>query len=167
MHLLVLFLLTISCWGDIKVSVDDKGGYNISINGNVWLRSSRTSLYVDNKWFSTDDNSLPLTSISIAQGIDPNLGSWNETQLNYDLVRDETHTKVVGSIRQWTSIEAITFHFDTGDQVLTNTDPLDTDRVRTVFPSFNIEQIDRMDQRGYFTFEGKINLFSSFKINFI
>ncbi len=49
MHLLVLFLLTIGCWGDIKVSVDDKGGYNISINGNVWLRSSRTSLYVDNK----------------------------------------------------------------------------------------------------------------------
>jgi len=156
MHLLVLFFLIIGCWCDIKVSVDEKGGYKISIDNTVWLRSSRTALYVDNKWYSTDENSLPLTSISSAQGYDPLLGSWNETQLNYDLVRSGTHTKIVGHIRQWNSFSAITFHLDTGDQMMTNTVPLDMDHVRTVFPSFHIEQIDMNNQRGYFTFSGEI-----------
>jgi hypothetical protein len=170
MHLLVLFLLIVASSADIKVLVDEKGGYNISINGNLWLRSSHTSLYVDNKWYSTDNNALPLASISITQGNDPNLGVWNETQLNYDLVRNGTHTKIVGRIRQWHEISAITFHLDTGDQVLINTNPLDMNHVRTIFPSFKIEQINRMDQRGYFTFEGEIIFliyFVSFKINLI
>jgi len=156
MHLLVFFFLIVGCWGDIKVSVDQKGGYEISINGNIWLRSSRTALYADDKWYSSDDNSLPLTSISTAQGNDPNLGSWTETQLNYDLVRSGIHTKVVGRVREWSAIPAITFYLDTGDQVLTNAVPLDTNHVRTIFPSFNIEKIDNNDQRGYFTFEGEI-----------
>jgi hypothetical protein len=161
MHLLVFFFLFVSCWGDLKVSVDNKGGFTLSVNDNVWLRSSRTALYVDDQWYSSDNNSLPLTSISTAQGNDPNLGSWNETQLNYDLVRSGTHTKVVGSIRQWSTISAITFHLDTGDQVLMNKVPLDTHHVRTVFPSFHVEKIGDDDQRGYFTFEGIIS-FSSF-----
>ena len=38
---------------------------------------------------------------------------------------------------------------------MTNTVPLDMDHVRTVFPSFYIEQMDENDQRGYFTFEGE------------
>jgi len=155
MHLLAFLLLIVGCWCDIKVSVNEKGGYNISINNTVWLRSSRTSLYADNKWYSSDNDSLPLTSISTAQGNDPNLGSWNETQLNFDLVRSGTHTKVVGSIRQWHEISAITFHLDTGNQVLTNSVPLDSNAVRTVFPSFHIEQIERKEERGFFTFEGK------------
>jgi hypothetical protein len=146
----------VGCWCDIKVSVDEKGGYNISINNNLWLRSYRTALYVDNKWYSSDNNSLPLTSISTAQGNDPNLGAWNETQLNFDLVRSGTHTKIMGSIRQWQEVSAITFHLDTGNQVLTNTVPLDSKTVRTAFPSFHIEQIGEMEERGYFTFEGKI-----------
>src|SRR5271163_3370911 len=104
MHLLVFFFLIVGCLGDIKVSVNEKGGYNISIDGNIWLRSSRTAIYVDNKWYSSDENTLPLTSISNAQGNDPNLGSWNETQLNYDLVRSGIHTKIVGCIRQWHEI---------------------------------------------------------------
>ncbi len=161
MHFIVLLLLTVGCSCEVQVSINEKGGYNISINGNIWLRSSRTALYVDNKWYSSDENSLPLTSTSTAQGNDPNLGSWNETQLNYDLVRSGAHTKIVGRIRQWHEISAVTFHLDTGDQVLTNTVPLDMDHVRTVFPSFNIEQIDMNDQRGYFTFEGKIIFHSS------
>jgi hypothetical protein len=152
----VFLLLIVECWCDIKVSVDEKGGYNISIDNNLWLRSYCTALYADNKWYSSDNNSLPLTSISTAQGNDPNLGSWNETQLNFDLVRSGTHTKVVGSIRQWHEISAITFNLDTGNQVLTNTVPLDSNNVRTVFPSFHIEQIDRKEERGFFTFAGKI-----------
>jgi hypothetical protein len=160
MNLLVLFLVIVTSSADIKVSVDEKGGYNISIDGNLWLRSSHTSLYIDNKWYSTDNNALLLASISTSQGNDPNLGGWNETQLNYDLVLHGTHTKIVGRIREWHEISAITFHLNTGDQVLINTDPLDMNHVRTIFPSFKIEQINRMDQRGYFTFEGEIIFFS-------
>jgi hypothetical protein len=157
MYHLVFLLVIVGCSCDIKVSIDRKGGYNISINNNLWLRSSRTALYVDNKWYSSDDNSLPLINMSTAQGTDPNLGSWNETQLNYNLVCNGTHTTVVASIRQWHEISAITFHLDTGNKVLTNTKPLDADTVRTVFPSFHIEKIDgKEDERGYFIFAGKI-----------
>ncbi|UJR11990.1 hypothetical protein I4U23_016168 [Adineta vaga] len=80
--------------------------------------------------------------------------SWNETQLNYDLIHSGIHRKIVASIRQWDQISAITFHLNTGDQILTNTIPLDKNQVRTIFPSFYIEQIDINDQRAYFTFEG-------------
>ncbi len=156
MRLFLFLFLIAGCWCDIKVSIDDKGGYRISINDNTWLRSSRTALYADNKWYSSDDGTLPLTDISYDQGNDPNLGGWNETQLNYDLARNGTHTTVVGRIRQWHETSAVTFHLDTGDQILTNTIPLDMEHVRTVFPSFDIEQIGKDDQRGYFTFEGKI-----------
>ncbi len=156
MHLLVFFFLLVGCRGDIKVSIDEKGGYKISINGKEWLRSSHTALYADNQWYSSENNSLPLTNIVTAQGNDPNLGSWNETQLNYDLVRNGTHTKIVASIREWHQISAVTFYLDTSDQILTNTVPLDMNQVRTVFPSFNIEKIDSDDQRGYFTFAGEI-----------
>jgi hypothetical protein len=154
MHLLVLLFLIVGCSGDVRVSVDHKGGYNISIDDRLWLRSSRTAIYVDNTWYSSDNNSLPLMNIAYEQGNDPNLGGWNETQLIYDLVRSGIHTKIVGHIRQWSAFSAITFHLDTGDQIMTNTIPFNIDHVRTVFPSFHIEQIDQNDQRGYFTFEG-------------
>ena len=85
------------------------------------------------------------------------MGSWNETQLNFDLLRNGTHTKIVATIRQWNDISAITFHLNTGNEILTNTKPLDPDTVRTVFPSFHIEKIDNKEERGYFTFAGKIN----------
>ena len=165
MYLSVFFILVVSCWGDLKVSIDDKGGFTLSVNNNIWLRSSRTALYVDDQWYSSDNNSLPLTSISTAQGNDPNLGSWNETQLNYDLVRSGTHTKVVGRIRQWSSASAITFHLDTGDQVLMNKVPLDKSRVRTAFPSFQVKEESDDDQRGYFSLEG-IFSFSYFLLFF-
>ncbi|UJR07070.1 hypothetical protein I4U23_011358 [Adineta vaga] len=157
MHFLLLFLLLIaecSSWGNINVSVDQKGGYNISIGDRVWLRSSRTAMYVDNKWYSSDDNSLPLINISYTSGFDPSLGDYRDFQLIYDLVRSGIHTKIVGHIRDWYSVSGISFHLDTGDQILSNTIPLDMNEVRTVFPSFHIEQIDEKDQRGYFTFEG-------------
>ncbi len=158
MHLLVLLLLVVGCYSDIKVSVDQKGGYNISVNDQLWLRSSYTAIYVDNKWHSSNNDSLPLTDVAYAEGNDPNLGSWNETQLIYDLVHSGIHTKVVGHIRQWNSVSAITFHLDTGDQTLINTVPLDMDDVRTVFPSFHIENMHESDQRGYFTYAGEIFL---------
>jgi hypothetical protein len=155
MHLLVLLLFIVGCRGDVRVSVDQKGGYNISINGQVWLRSSHTAIYVDNTWYSSDVNTLRFINLSFAQGNDPNLGVWNETQLNYDLVHNGTHRKIVGSIRQWNFISAITFHLNTGTQIMTSSVPLESNRVRTVFPGFNIEQININDQRGYFTFEGE------------
>ena len=163
MHLLAVLLLIVGCWCDIKVLVDQKGGYNITVNSSIWLRSSRTAIYVDNKWYSSDDNSLPLINLAYEQGNDPNLGSWNETQLIYDLPRNGTSTKVVGHIRQWHVVSAITFHLDTGDQMMTNTVPLNMDEVRTVFPSFSIEQIDMNDQRGYFTLSGETDFRSSVK----
>ncbi|CAF3718368.1 unnamed protein product [Rotaria sp. Silwood1] len=159
MHVLGLLLLIVDCWswGNINVIIDDKGGYNITIGRRVWLRSSRTAIYVDNKWYSSDDNTLPLTGISYTSGFDPNLGDYRDFQLSYDLVRDGIHTKIVGHIRDWYRAFGISFHLDTGDRPLTNTVPLDMDHVRTVFPSFHIEQIDQNDQRGYFTFEGGIS----------
>jgi len=168
MHLLVLLLLIVECWswGNIEVVVDQKGGYNITIGNRVWLRSSRTAIYVDNKWYSSDDNSLPLIDISRGSGFDPHLGDYIDIKLSYDLVRSGIHTRIVGHIRDWYSGSAISFHLDTGDQMMTNTVPLDMDHVRTVFPSFHIEQIDKNDQRGYFTFEGKIDFSSIFKISF-
>jgi hypothetical protein len=135
----------IGCLSDIKVSIDQRGGYTIRINDKEWLRSSQTSLYVDNKWYSSDDQSLPLINITAGKGTDRYLGSWIETQLNYHLIRNGIYTKIVASICQWHRISAITFHLDTGDQTLTNTIPLDKNQVRTIFPSFNIEKIDQND----------------------
>ena len=82
------------------------------------------------------------------------IGSWNETQLIYSLNRSGAVSNITGRIRQWVSHPAITFHLDTGDKILTNTKLLDKEQVRTIFPSFNIEQIDMNDNRGYFTFQG-------------
>ncbi len=91
-HLLIFVLsfLIVGCWSDVQVSVDEKDGYNISINDQVWLRSSHTAIYIDDKWYSSDVNTLSLKEITY---------SWNETQLNYDLVHNGTHRKIVGSIR--------------------------------------------------------------------
>ncbi|CAF3651802.1 unnamed protein product [Rotaria sp. Silwood1] len=131
--------------------------YNITIGRRVWLRSSCTAIYVDNTWYSSDDNTLPLTGISYTSGFDPNLGDYRDFQLSYDLVRDGIHTTIVGHIRDWYGASGISFHLDTGDQIMTNIVPLDMDHVRTVFPSFCIEQMDQNDQRGYFTFEEEMS----------
>jgi hypothetical protein len=53
------------------------------------------------------------------------------------------------------------------DQMIASTVSLDTNQVRTVFPSFNIEQMDRNDQRGYFTFEGEYSFLSYFVLRSI
>jgi hypothetical protein len=66
----VFFLVIVVCLGDIKVSVHEKGEYKISINGKEWVCSSHTALYVDNKCFSTDDNSRPLINIVTDEGDD-------------------------------------------------------------------------------------------------
>jgi hypothetical protein len=159
MHFVVFLLLIVGCWCDIRVQVDQKGGYNITVNNQLWLRSSRTAIYVDDQWYSTENNSLSLISITDEQGTDPNLGSWNETKLTYNLVRNQATTSIVAHIRQWSIVSAFTFHLETGDTALTNKMPLDFDSVRTVFPSFHIEKIDANDQRGYVTFAGKVEFF--------
>jgi hypothetical protein len=158
MHLLVFLLLVVAYLCDVRVSVDQNGAYNITVNNQVWLRSDCTALYVDDRWYSADNNSLPLVSITDAQGTDPNLGSWNETKLTYNLVQNQTTTPIVADIRQWSIGSFFTFYLETGDKVLTNQVLLDMDQVRTVFPSFHIEKIGMNDQRGYFITGGKIDL---------
>ncbi len=157
MRFIVFLVLLVGCWCDVRVLVDESGSYTITINNQLWLRSSRTAIYVDDRWYSTENKSLPLVNITFAEGIDPNLGNWNETKLTYNLVRHETSTLIIAHIRQWSIVSAITFHLETGDKALTNKISLDMNQVRTVFPSFNIEQLDMNDQRGYFSFGGKIS----------
>ena len=159
MHFIVFLFLIVGCWCDVRVLVDQSGGYNITINNKLWLRSSRTAIYADDRWYSTENQSLPLVSITFEEGTDPNLGNWNETKLTYNLVRNQTSTSIVAHIREWSIVSAITFYLETGDKALTNKISLDKDEVRTVFPSFNIEQIDMNDQRGFFSFGGKVVFF--------
>ena len=158
MRLLLLFLFVAACSCDIRVLVDEKGGFNVTVGNQLWLRSARTAIYADDRWYSSDDKTLLLVNISSASGSDAFLGSWNETQLIYTLVRNQSSTTVVARIRQWNIVFAFTFHLDTGDQELTDKITLDMEEVRTVFPSFTIEQFGTNDQRGYFTFEGTTEL---------
>ena len=155
MRLAVFLLLIVECWCDIQVRIDSTGGYNVTVGNQVWLRSSRTAVYADDRWYSTENNTLSLISINTTQGTDSNLGDWNETQLIYSLVRRQASTTVVARIRQWSLVSAFTFHLDTGDKDLTNRISLDMEEVRTVFPSFKIEEIDENDDRGYFTLGGR------------
>jgi hypothetical protein len=160
MRFVVLLLLIVGCWGQLRVSVDPSGAYNITINNQLWLRSSRTAIYVDDRWYSTEINgSLPLVSVTAEQGTDPFLGAWNGTRVTYNLVRTQGTTPVVAHIRQWSIVSALTFHLETGALPLANQVVLDIDEVRTVFPSFYIEKIEENDQRGYFTFGGEIQVF--------
>jgi hypothetical protein len=160
MRLLLLLLLVVACSCDIRVSIDQTGAYNITINNKLWLRSSRTAIYVDDRWYSTENNSLPLVSITEAQGTDPYLGNWNETRVTYNLVRNQTTTPIVAHIRDWSIASAVTFHLETGDVALTSRLALDFDQVRTVFPSFRIEKFDVGDERGYITIAGEQQPFS-------
>ena len=155
----VLSLCIIECLSVdyLQVSVDNQGAYNLSINDQIWLRSSHTAIYVDDRWYSSDVNTLKFENLSYAQGTDIYLGAWNETQLNYDLFHNGTHRKIIGSIRQWISISAITFHLNTGELPMESTVPLEMYRVRTVFPGFLMEKFDENDNRGYFTFHGRKN----------
>jgi hypothetical protein len=158
MRLVVFVLLIVKCVCDIQVSVDRiKGEYNISIDNHVWLRSSRLALYVDDRWYSSNDSSLPLIDTRHVQGWDSYLGSWNETRLIYNLNRSGIVSNITGRIRQWNTLPAISFHLDTGSEMLTNNVLLDKNQIRTIFPSFKIEQIDMNDNRGYFTFQGEIS----------
>ncbi|CAF4778181.1 unnamed protein product [Rotaria socialis] len=158
MHLVVFVaILIVECRCNIRVSVDrSQGKYNVSIADRVWLRSSRTALYADERWYSSDDDSLPLIDTRLDQGNDEHLGKWNETQLIYSLVRSGIQVNVTGRVRQWSSISAVTFHLDIGNEPLTSSNSLSVDEVRTVFPSFNIEQMHPDDHRGYFTYAGEI-----------
>ncbi len=65
--------LIVECWCGIRVSVDRiQGGYNVSVGDRVWLHSSYTSLYVDERWYSSNDGSLPLIDTLLEQGNDEN-----------------------------------------------------------------------------------------------
>jgi hypothetical protein len=156
MRLFVFLLLIVGCSCDLQILIDSNGGYNITINNKVWLRSSRTAIYADDRWYSTEDMSLPLVSITTAEGTDPILGNWNETRLTYNLVRSQKPTPIVARIRQWDLVSALTFYLETGDVELTTNTVLHMDDVRTVFPSFFVEKMDQNDHRGYFRVGGEI-----------
>ena len=162
MHFEVFFILLlciIGCYSNLKVSIDKTGAYNVTVNDKLWLRSSRTALYADNRWYSTENGSLTLSSITEAQGTDPNLGAWNETLLTYSFAGNQASAPIIAHIRQWSSVSALSFHLETGDQVLENQVVLDYDQIRTVFPSFYIEKIDSNDDRGYFRVGGAMGGF--------
>ena len=159
MRLLVFLVLFIGCACDIRVLIDQNGKYNITVNNILWLRSSRTAIYADDRWYSTDNNSLPLASITTAQGTDPYLGSWNETKLTYNLIRNQSTSSVVAHIRQWSMVPAFTFSLETGATELTTTKGRGMDDIRTVFPSFYIEKTTTNDQRGYITIGGMSQYF--------
>jgi hypothetical protein len=159
MRLVVFLLLFIGCSCDIRVLIDQNGRYNITVNNALWLRSSRTAIYADDLWYSTDNDSLALVNITTAQGTDSYLGNWNETKLTYNLIRNQSTTSVVAHIRQWSMVPAFTFYLETGDTALTNIKPLEMDQIRTVFPSFYIEKTNINDQRGYITIGGKLQCF--------
>ena len=155
MHLVIFsLLLIIGCWCEIQVSIDPNGDYNITVNNQVWLRSSRTAIYIDDRWYSTENKSLSLVNITTAEGTDPNLGCWNETKITYTLVSSGKTTPIFAHIRQWSMVSAFTFHLETGDRELTTTIGLSRDTVRTVYPSFLIEKMSVNDDRGYITLGG-------------
>lgn len=159
MRLIVLLFCIARCYCDMQVLIDHNGNYNITINKQLWLRSSRTAIYTDDRWYSTENNTLPLHDISNAHGLDPILGAWNETILTYHLIRDRQTIPIVGRIRQWSTVSALTFYLDTGNTALPIQQPLSKDDVRTVFPSFLIESMNENDERGYFTVEGHVPFF--------
>ena len=130
MRLVVFLLLVIVCCCDIQVLTDRNGEYNITINDQIWLRSSRTGIYADDRWYSTEDKSLSLIDIRTAQGMDPSLGSWNETKLIYHLIRDQKTISVVARIRQWNIISALTFYLETGNTSFTSKKTLEQLEVR-------------------------------------
>ena len=159
MRLAVLLLFIVGCWCDMRVLIDDHGNYNITVNNQVWLRSSRTAIYTDDRWYSTENNSLSLIDITTTHGLDPALGAWNETVFTYHLIRNQQMIPIVTSIRQWSMVSAITFYLDTGNAVLPIHEPLSVDDTRTVFPSFLIERMNKDDERGYFTYAGDVESF--------
>ena len=63
MRLLLFVLLIVGCWCEIRILIDRNGGYNITVNNQVWLRSSRTAIYADDRWYSTEDMSLPMDDV--------------------------------------------------------------------------------------------------------
>ena len=160
MYIFIFVIILGVCCCNIKVSIETlKGEYNISINNRVWLRSSYAALYTSNHWFTSKNGSLLLVDSSFKQGNDLILGQWNETELIYKLNQNGKESNISGRIRQWNSIPAITFYFDSGLVNLNNDILLDMDRVRTVFPSFHIEKFDKNDHRGYLTFGGTERFF--------
>lgn len=58
MRLVLFLLLIVECWSDMRVLIDQHGGYNITSNNQIWLRSS-----------------FAFVGKTTAQGIDPHLGS--------------------------------------------------------------------------------------------
>jgi hypothetical protein len=129
----------------MQIWIDESGGYNITVNNQIWLRSSRTAIYVDDRWYSTENKSLHLIDIATIQGLRPILGTWNETIFTY-LVPEKNMTGIAASIRQWNMISAFTFYLQTSNTALTTKEALEKDDVRTVFPSFLIERMNENDE---------------------
>ncbi|CAF3313270.1 unnamed protein product [Rotaria socialis] len=59
------------------------GEYNLTVNNRLWLRSSYTSLYTNNQWFTSKSQSLHLIDSIFKQGYDVLLEDWNEAIFIY------------------------------------------------------------------------------------
>ncbi|CAF2054431.1 unnamed protein product [Rotaria magnacalcarata] len=155
LKIVLLFILINLSYSNINISINNRTGeYNLTINNRIWLRSSYTSLYTNNQWFTSKNQSLHLIDSIFKQGYDVLLGEWNETILIYNFNLNRTSINITGAIRQWKLIPAINFYFHNDFIDLNNDILLNCDQVRTVFPSFYIEKIDQDDHRAYLTFGG-------------
>ncbi|CAF1333687.1 unnamed protein product [Rotaria magnacalcarata] len=156
LKIVLLFILINLSYSNINISINNRTGeYNLTINNRIWLRSSYTSLYTNNQWFTSKNQSLHLIDSIFKQDYDVLLGDWNETILIYNFNLNRTSINITGTIRQWKLIPAIKFCFHNDFIDLNNDILLNCDQVRTVFPSFYIEKIDQDDHRAYLTFGGK------------
>ena len=74
--LLLLFVCCISCSSaspvenlEVKVSENSKGAFQIYVSGKLWFNSADVWIHNNEKWFSTQDESLTLTGTSSYMGI--------------------------------------------------------------------------------------------------
>lgn len=163
-YFLLIFVQTYFC--DLKVSIDsESGNYNLTVNQRLWLRSSYTGLYFNNRWFRSGDGSLSLVESIFRRGNDLLLGEWNETQLIFHFNNRNQSFNMTGAIRQWKTLPAVTFYWNNTSSDIRNEHLLDMDRVSTVFPSFYVEKFSEDDRRAYLTFGGKHLPLSSFLSN--
>ena len=85
---------------------DNKGGYQIQINGQTWLSNAPSFVTSGGKTYSADDGSLKLASVTKETGEDV-LGKWTAQVLLYQ--PGTLPNKVKFSFKQYSDISAVIF----------------------------------------------------------
>jgi hypothetical protein len=53
LKIVLLFILVNLSYTNINISINNRTGeYNLTVNNRLWVRSSYTSLYTYNQWFT-------------------------------------------------------------------------------------------------------------------